>query len=134
MPENDHAHPRRTLPEDGSFTPNARAPYVELGLCTCFSFLRGASDAVDLAQAAWALGYDCLGVADLNTLAGVVRIWSQARKAALRPLIGARIELVGGEVFLAYPTDRQAYGRLSQLISKGRMADVDGNWQKKGGL
>jgi error-prone DNA polymerase len=132
MPENDHAHPRRTLPEDGSFTPNARAPYVELGLCTCFSFLRGASDAVDLAQAAWALGYDCLGVADLNTLAGVVRIWSQARKAALRPLIGARIELVGGEVFLAYPTDRQAYGRLSRLISKGRRADVDGNWQAKG--
>lgn len=132
MPENDHAHPRRTLPQDGSFTPNAPAPYVELEMFTCFSFLRGASDAVDLASEAWALGYDCIGVADLNTLAGVVRIWSEARKAALKPLIGARIELITGEAFLAYPTDRAAYGRLSRLISKGRMTDKDGNWQAKG--
>ena len=132
MPENDHAHPRRTLPEDGTFTPNARSPYVELGMASCFSFLRGASDAVDLASEAWALGYEHLAVADLNTLAGVVRIWVEGRKAALRPLIGARIELVSGEAFLAYPKDRDAYGRLSRLISKGRRADVEGNWQAKG--
>ena len=33
-----------------------RAPFVELGLVSCFSFLRGASDAVDLVTAARALG------------------------------------------------------------------------------
>jgi len=132
MPENDHAHPRRTLPEDGTYTANPPASYVELGVFSCFSFLRGASDAVDLAGEAWALGYDCLGIADLNTLAGVVRLWSQAHKAKVRPLIGARIELITGEAFLAYPTDRDAYGRLSRLISKGRMTDRDGNWQVKG--
>ena len=54
MPENDHQHPRRTLAEE-DFPPNPRAPFVELGLTTCFSFLRGASDAVDLAATAWAL-------------------------------------------------------------------------------
>jgi error-prone DNA polymerase len=101
-------------------------------MLSCFSFLHGASDAVDLAAEAWALGYDCLAVADINTLAGVVRIWAQARKAALRPLIGARVDLITGEVFLAYPTSRDAYGRLSRLISKGRMTDRDGNWQAKG--
>ena len=132
MPENDHAHPRRTLPETGTFTPNPPASYVELGMFSCFSFLRGASDAVDLAAEAWALGYDRIAVADLNTLAGVVRIWSEARKATLRPLIGARIELISGEAFLAYPKDRAAYGRLSCLISKGRMRDADGNLQAKG--
>jgi len=132
VPENDHAHPRRTLPEDGGFTPNATSPFVELGLTTCFSFLRGSSDAVDLAQTAWALGYDRLGCADLNTLAGVVRLHTEAKKAKVKPLIGARIALVTGDTFLAYPTDRAAYGRLSRLISKGRMRDPDGNWQAKG--
>ncbi|SHE66457.1 error-prone DNA polymerase, DnaE-like [Loktanella atrilutea] len=132
MPENDHVHPRHTLPEDGVYAKNPKATYVELGLFTCFSFLRGASDAADLAGEAWALGYDAIGVADLNTLAGVVRIHAEARKTGMRPVIGARIALVGGETFLAYPRNRAGYGNLSALISKGRMHDPDGAWQAKG--
>ena len=46
----------------------ARASFVELGMASNFSFLRGASDAVDLAATARALGYDALGIADLNSL------------------------------------------------------------------
>jgi error-prone DNA polymerase len=132
MPENDNHHPRHTVPEDGVYTRNPKSPYVELGLFTCFSFLRGASDAADLALEAWSLGYHALGVADLNSLAGVVRIHAEAKKTGLRPVIGARIALISGEVFLAYPRNRAAYGRLSQLISKGRMQDPDGVWQAKG--
>ncbi len=132
MPENDHAHPRRTLPEDGVYAANPKAVYVELGLTTCFSFLRGASDAVDLCSTAWRLGYDMIGCADLNTLAGVVRLHTEAKKVQMRPVIGARIALITGETFLAYPKNRGAYGRLSCLISKGRMRDAQGNWQEKG--
>ncbi|WP_210527700.1 error-prone DNA polymerase [Rubellimicrobium arenae] len=132
MPENDHQHPKRTLADENEFTPNARAPFVELGLATCFSFLRGASDAVDLATTAWSLGYDALGVADRNTLAGVVRLHVEARKAMMRPVIGCRLVLLTGEEFLAYPRDRAAYGRLAGLLSKGKMQDKDGAWQAKG--
>ncbi|WP_093993402.1 error-prone DNA polymerase [Flavimaricola marinus] len=132
MPENDHAHPRRTLPEDGAFTPNPPASFVEFGLASCFSFLRGASDAVDFAHEAWALGYSQIGIADFNSLAGVVRLHVEARKAALRPLIGCRLVLISGEAFLAYPADRDAYGRLSRLLSKGKMRDPEGVWQAKG--
>jgi error-prone DNA polymerase len=131
MPENDHQHPRRTL-EGDDFPQNPRAPFVELGLTTCFSFLRGASDAVDLAATAWALGYDALGCADLNTMAGVVRLHTEATKAKIRPVIGCRVQLVSGEAFLAYPKDRAAYGRLCTLLSKGKMHGVDGAWQDKG--
>ncbi|KQI71539.1 DNA polymerase [Loktanella sp. 5RATIMAR09] len=131
MPENDHQHPRRTL-EGDDFPPNPRAPFVELGVTTCFSFLRGASDAVDLAATAWALGYDALGCADLNTMAGVVRLHTEATKAKIRPVIGCRIQLISGEAFLAYPTDRAAYGRLCTLLSKGKMHGVDGARQDKG--
>jgi error-prone DNA polymerase len=131
MPDNDTRHPKRELEGDG-FTPNPPAPFVELGLATCFSFLRGASDAVDLSATAWAQGYDALGVADLNTMAGVVRLHAAALKACLRPVIGCRLQLLGGEVFLAYPRDRAAYGRLCALLSKGKMQDVNGDWQAKG--
>ncbi len=132
MPENDHQHPRRTLPEDGVFAPNPRAGFVELGVQSCFSFLRGASEAVDLVQTAWEQGYDAIGIADLNSFAGVVRVHVEARKAGLRPLIGVRLALVSGEEFLAYPKDRDAYGRLCRLISKGRMQTPEGAWQEKG--
>ncbi len=131
MPEMDNQRPRRTLKDEG-FAPNPRAPFVELGVTSCFSFLRGASDAVDLAATAASQGHDAIGIADLNTMAGVVRLHCEALKAALRPVIGCRLQLVSGEAFLAYPRDRAAYGRLCMLLSKGKMQDVNGDWQAKG--
>ncbi|MEM7664649.1 MAG: error-prone DNA polymerase [Pseudomonadota bacterium] len=108
------------------------APFVELGLVSCFSFLRGASDAVDLVMAARMLGYDAIGIADANSFAGVVRIHTEANTLKLRPVIGTRIETVEELHFLAYPRDRAAYGRLCRLISQGRMQTLTGEWQEKG--
>ena len=133
MPENDLLQPRRTIELDpGEIAPPERAAFVELGLASCFSFLRGASDAVDLVLTARALGYDAIGIADVNSMAGVVRLHSEAETLRLRPVIGCRIETVEGLAFLAYPTDRAAYGRLCRLISAGRMGTLDGGWQDKG--
>ena len=134
MPENDLLNPRRTIELDEGELLDAppRSPFVELGVLSCFSFLRGASDAVDLVLTARALGYDAIGIADANTMAGVVRVHSEAATVKLRPVIGCRIETVEGLVFLAYPTDRAAYGRLCRLISAGRMATLEGEWQAKG--
>jgi error-prone DNA polymerase len=131
MPDTDTQPPRRTIDTEG-FTRNPPCDFVELGVSTCFSFLRGASDAVDLATTAHALGYDKLGCADLNTMAGVVRLHAAARKTQLTPVIGCRLQLVTGETFLAYPRDRAAYGRLCTLLSKGKMHAPDGSWQIKG--
>ena len=132
MPQNDTVHVRRDLPGPRVFTPNPRAAFVELGVTSPFSFLRGASEAVDLVAAASAHGYDALGIADLNTMAGVVRLHSAAVKAQVRPVIGCRIVLMTGDEFLAYPRDRAAYGRLCALLSKGKMQDEQGVWQAKG--
>ncbi len=131
VPQNDHQHPRRHLEAEG-LTKNPRAEYVELGVTSCFSFLHGASDAVDLAATAWEQGYDALGIADRNTMAGVVRLHAEAKKAHIRPVIGCRVELMTGEAFLAYPKDRAAYGRLCALLSRGRMQTQEGEWQEKG--
>mgnify|MGYP006173310431 CR=1 FL=1 len=50
--------------------------YAELGAMTNFSFLEGASHPGEIMHQAKALGLAAVGVADRNTLAGVVRAWS----------------------------------------------------------
>ena len=133
MPDAPLTPDKRTLDVDpAAIEEPERAAFVELGMASCFSFLRGASDAVDLVLAVHAQGYDALGIADVNSLAGVVRIHTEARTLKLRPVIGCRIETVEGLAFLAYPEDRAAYGRLCRLISAGRMRTPEGEWQDKG--
>ena len=88
--------PERRRAEQTLPPPQERAAFVELGLVSCFSFLRGASDAVDLATTARALGYDALGIADANSMAGVVRLHTEATALGLRPVIGCRIETTEG--------------------------------------
>ena len=133
MPDAPLTPDKRTLEIDPDLIePPPHAPFVELGLVSCFSFLRGASDAVDLVMTARTLGYDAIGIADANSFAGVVRIHTEAKMLKLRPVIGTRIETVEGFAFLAYPRDRAAYGRLCRLISQGRMQTLSGEWQGKG--
>ncbi|MAK98300.1 MAG: error-prone DNA polymerase [Citromicrobium sp.] len=133
MPEAPLTPDKRRIEIDPEgIDPPPRAPFVELGLVSCFSFLRGSSDAVDLVTTARMLGYDALGIADANTMAGVVRVHTEAKTLKLRPVIGCRIETAEGLAFLAYPKNRVAYGRLCRLISQGRMQTLSGGWQDKG--
>src|SRR5256885_1068871 len=74
--------------------PVHRAPYVELGVTSPFSFLRGASDAIELVLTALSLGMDAIGIADRNTLAGVVRMHGACKEAGLKPLIGCRLDRI----------------------------------------
>lgn len=53
--------------------------YAEPVAATNFSFLRGASPGPNLVMTALLLGQTGLGIADRNTLAGVVRAWSALR-------------------------------------------------------
>ena len=106
-------------------TRDAMTGYAELQCLTNFSFLEGASHADELAIQAKALGLAALGVADRNSLAGVVRAHVAAKAHGLRLLVGARLDLTddAGEragSIIAYPKHREAYGRLSQLITLGR--------------
>jgi len=99
--------------------------YAELAVTTNYSFLRGASHPGDFVTQAASLGYPAIGIADRNSLAGVVRAYEAWSKldAATRPrlLIGARLVFNDGTPdILAYPQDRAAYGRLCRLLSLGK--------------
>ena len=97
--------------------------YAELAATTNFSFLRGASHPEELVAAAMALGLAGLGVADRNSLAGVVRAHSferANRRADFRLAIGARLVFCDGAPdILSFPKDRAAYGRLTRLLTRG---------------
>src|SRR5438270_1506048 len=127
MPEKT-AFSRMKLVRTGDMPPPPAvpSPYVELGVTSPYSFLRGASDAIELVLTALPFGYDALGIADRNTLAGVVRLPSACTGAGIRPLIRCRLDLEDAPSLLAYPIDREAYGRLSRLLSLGKMRSEKG--------
>lgn len=91
----------------------------ELVTATNFSFLRGASHADELVLMASALGLSGIGVADRNTLAGVVRAHAAAKETGVQLLVGARLITEDGFEVVTYPRDRAAYGRLSKLLTLG---------------
>ncbi|EWY40071.1 DNA polymerase [Skermanella stibiiresistens SB22] len=95
--------------------------YAELQVSTNFSFLRGASHAEELALTAAALGHSAIAVTDRNSLAGVVRAHLAAKDAGIRLVVGCRLDLTDGPSLLCLPTDRAAYGRLSRLLTVGRL-------------
>jgi error-prone DNA polymerase len=94
--------------------------YAELQVTSNYSFLRGASHPDELVVAASALGLAAIAMTDRNSLAGVVRAHTAAKQAGIRLVVGARLDFRDGHPsVLAYPTDRAAYGRLSQLLTVG---------------
>jgi len=99
--------------------------FAELAVTTNFSFLRGASHPEEYVLAAQALGLSAIGVADRNTLAGVVRAHVAAKEVGLRLLVGARLAPIDGPELICYPKDLAAYGRLSRLLSLGKMGDTE---------
>lgn len=86
-----------------------------------FTFLDGASHPQELAETARALGHTALGIADRNSMAGLVRGMVACEATGLRFLPGVRLHLTDGSEYLAWPTDRAAYGRLCALLSTARM-------------
>lgn len=121
-------------------------PYAELAVTTNYSFLRGASHPGDFIRQALALGHTGVGIADHNSLAGVVRAYSalkdlrcldvtasaeeregQAAKTvrqmaeAFKLVVGTRLVFADGAPdVLAYPKNRDGWGDLCQLLTLGK--------------
>ena len=113
------------------------AAYTELAVTTNFSFLRGASHAEEFVRQAKILGLTGIGIADRNSVAGVVRAYSaveqinaEIRKAnaefdlsepELKLAIGACLVFADTTPdILAYPQNRNAWGRLTRLLTVGK--------------
>jgi error-prone DNA polymerase len=107
--------------------------FVEFATQTNFSFLRGASHPEDLMAQAIALGLTGLGIADRNSVAGVVRAHvflreNREQAKGFHLYCGARLVFRDGTPdVLAYPQDRPAWGRLTKLLTRGNLRTQKGD-------
>jgi error-prone DNA polymerase len=102
--------------------------YAELSCVSNFCFLRGASDPEELAVTAKALGLSALALCDRNSLAGVVRAHVEAKAVGLQFILGCRLDFADGSPsVLCYPADREAYGRLTRLLTVGQLRAKKGD-------
>ena len=111
-------------------------PYAELQITTNYSFLRSGSHPGELVAQAIRLGHNAIGIADRNTLAGVVRAYAAVRdfyeetaiprESWIKLLVGAHLETIDGYSLLAYPMNLDGYKRLSRMLSEGNKEAAKG--------
>ncbi|MES2097828.1 MAG: error-prone DNA polymerase [Pseudomonadota bacterium] len=104
--------------------------FAELVAATNYSFLRGASHPSDMVAEAIALGMDGIGIADRNTVAGVVRAHVALKNMpdiGFRLVVGARLVFADGTPdIVAYPATRYGWGRLTRLLTVGNRRATKG--------
>ncbi len=101
--------------------------YAEFAVQSNFSFLHGASRPEELVVAGEKLGFTALGLADRNTVAGVVRAWQQSKvgKIAFHP--GCRLVFADGTPdMLAYPQNRKGWGHLCRMLTQANFRGEKG--------
>ena len=119
-----------TCPETG---------FAELVAATNYSFLRGASHPHEMVAEAIALGMTGIGIADRNSVAGVVRALTGLRKLRedaaedgiefpdIKLVVGARLVFDDGTPdIIAYPTTRHGWGRLTRMLTIGNRRTTKG--------
>ncbi|HNO79668.1 MAG TPA: error-prone DNA polymerase [Phycisphaerae bacterium] len=121
-----HVHPHQRLylgSHTNSDLPRGdTTPYAELCVTSNFTFLTGASHPDEFVCQAAQLGYHAIAITDHNSLAGIVRAHVAAKEVGIPLLVGCRLVFSEPDWLqvLAYPTDRQAYGRLCRLLTVGK--------------
>ncbi|MGB3456544.1 MAG: error-prone DNA polymerase [Litorimonas sp.] len=103
--------------------------YVELDITTNFTFLTGASHPAELVERAHEIGLRAIGVADRNSLSGIVRAYSAARDIGLDFRVGSRLVTSCGAEVLAYPRTRAGYAKLARLLTVGKRRAEKGDCQ-----
>ena len=107
-------------------------PFVELSALTNFTFLTGASHPEEMILRASEMGMPALAVADVNSVAGIVRAHTKAREIArdggpqVRLIPAARLILTDGFQLTCLPRDRAGWGRLCRMLSLGQLRAAKG--------
>ena len=98
--------------------------YAEMVAATNFSFLRGASTGRDMVLRALQLGHTGLGIADRNTVAGVVRAWlalKHMRKDGLPPPEKIREGGSPGETaWVEHPEQESLESKKAKLLKRAK--------------
>ena len=104
--------------------------FAELAAATNYSFLEGASHPHEMVATALALKHNGIGIADRNTVAGVVRAHVALREAVealgrpidFKLIFGSRLVFSDSTPdIIVYPTTRAGWGRLTRLLTTGNL-------------
>jgi error-prone DNA polymerase len=107
-------------PKDKESQVVASPAYAELDIVTNFSFLRGASHPDELVCQAAELGHSAIGIADVNSLAGVVRAHRAAKQVGLKLCVGTRLRFSDSPDVLAWAENRDGYANLCRILTAGK--------------
>src|SRR5256712_10536434 len=96
--------------------------WVDLHVHSNYSFLDGASDVDDLADAAVEQGLDALALTDTIGLYGAVRLAGAAKEGGLRPIFGAELQLQEMGHVVPFARDGRGWPSLCRTISAAQLA------------
>ena len=108
-------------------------PYAELHCLSNFTFLRGASHPQELVARALEQRYEAIAITDECSVAGVVRALVEVKEKSvqgqhIRLIVGSEFRLKCGLRFVALAPDRNGYGKLCRLITRGRRNAPKGSY------
>lgn len=103
--------------------------YTALHCISNFSFLRGASHPEELVATAAKLGYQAIAVTDECSMSGIVRAHLAAEKYQIKLIVGSEFILEDQLHCVLLATDRTAYGKICQLITRARLDEDKGHYR-----
>jgi error-prone DNA polymerase len=102
---------------------------AELHCLSNYSFLRGASHPEELVERAASQRYAALALTDECSLAGAVRAHIAAKDAELPLILGSEFTLADRTKLVLLTHDRESYGDLAQLVTRGRRSSAKGRYR-----
>ena len=100
--------------------------YAELHARSAFSFLEGASLPEDLIEECARLEIPAIALVDTDNVSGAPRFYKAAKKAGIRPHIGAEITAARGGRHVLLVENRTGYQNLCRLISTMKLRSAKG--------
>jgi error-prone DNA polymerase len=97
--------------------------YAELHAHSCYSFLDGASQPIEVAERAAELGYDAFALTDHDSLCGSMEFARAARDAGLRPITGCELTLTHGSHLTLLAENERGYRNLCRLLTLAHADD-----------
>ena len=100
--------------------------FCELSITSNFTFLHGASHPEEYVMRAAEMGMGAVAIADVNSVAGIVRAHTKAREIgrdggpSIRLIPAAKIVLKDGFTATALPQNRRGWGNLCRLLTLGQ--------------
>src|SRR4026208_2375081 len=96
-------------------------PYVELHVCSAFSFLRGGSLPEQLAEVAAELELPAVALLDRNGVYGAQRFSVAAQEQKVRPVMGAELTMEDGSLLPVLVASRLGYANLCSLLTQAHL-------------